>query len=230
MDRAEALLGEAEELARRCQLELVDIPLGWGLVDYHRGRWPEARTRLRQALELSRRLGEPWWKAQCLEALGRLYLELDEPAELLSLAVELEELAPRLGEGSEAGFALALRGLAHSADEQIEAALAFLRKADARRLLAFVARRAAVSALRGGNAVLARDRAAIGLAAARAVHHADEAVLCRAVLSEALFQNGQLAAAREELLELRRDARRQPLGALAQQAIDRLRQRWGGER
>ena len=235
MDRAEALLVEAEDLAGRCQLSLVDLPLGWGLVEQHRGRWTEADRCLRHALQLSRQLGEPWWRAQCVEALARMQIERDEFGEIEALAAEMEEVVPKLGEGSEAAFAQSLRALAAQARSDAEAtagveqALASLRRADARRALAFVARRAAVVALRQGDLATARPWAAQALQEARDLQHADEMVLCRAVLCEAFFQLPDTPAAQEELLELRKEARCHPLGALARQALERLRRRWGGK-
>jgi len=239
--RAEALLGEARELAERLQLQSVDLSLGWGLLEHYRGNWDLARQNLEMALSLARSSREQWLRAQCLGSLGRFLLEREDYASVQTVANELEEVASRLGEGADGPFAQALKALAShhqratvDGEGEVLRVMQLLLRLDARRIHAFVSRRAALEALRRGRYPSAQRLAQSALESALVVEHPSETARARAVLVEATFLLGQPELAQEELRLLRKESTH-PMGQsrvcrAAQEDLQRLIRRWGSLR
>ena len=231
--RAEAYLEEAQELSARSHLQLVDLEMGWGLLAQHHGQYSKAQQHFEQALQLARHRQEHWWRGQCLVALGRFLLEIEDYSAVVAVADELEELAATVGEGSDRLVARALRALVQLASSpagtpgELKQILHELDQLDACRLLAFLARSAAQEWLRQGRAELALELSGQALEAAQRVGFTSERVLALALQVECRRLLGELDSAQELLRELRKVARSGDLSWVAQDRMQRLLLRWG---
>jgi DNA-binding SARP family transcriptional activator/predicted ATPase len=231
--RAETLLLEGRELAERAGIEVVDLPWGLGLLAQGAGRDEEARLELEQAVNLARAQGDSWAASQCLVRLGMLAVERRDHAEVVCRCQELEAVAARLGEGSEAAVAGSLRALAMrqtdpdpSAAESLEASLAALRAADAKGALAFALQRAAEIEFSEGRTAAAAERAGQALASAETVGRKGQIARARKLLAEIALSTGALAEARGQLrAALSLDRPLGTLGARLRHEIDALKRR-----
>ncbi len=115
MPRAEALLLEAKSLAGRVGMELIDIPMGLGIVRHFGGDRDEAERYLRRALRMARRERDHFRACECLTYLVMLELEAGAPDRALAHCRELAPVAAKLKQGSEAPFARALDAFARYA-------------------------------------------------------------------------------------------------------------------
>ncbi len=195
LPRAEALLGEARDLATEIELEVIDIPWGLGLLRAHGGEGETAAFELRRAVEIARREGDHWSESQCLLRLAMIELDRGRPDGTLALCEELRPVAAKLGEGSEGPAAAALEALARravgsAAEESLEAALDRLRTIDTKGLIAYAQNVAARQDLAAGRAEAARRRAEEALAAASAVGKASEVALAHSTLARATAAAG----------------------------------------
>lgn len=226
LPRAEALLAEAQQLAERCHLHLIDLPLGRGLVEHHQGRLGEARHHFEQGIELARARNNPWWRAQGLACLARLLLEMEDYADLEPVVQELGEV----GEGTDSQLARALLELVQyargGAAQGVLECLPSLRESC--RSLAFVARNAAQLALRRAQPEQGLAWATQALEAAGTVQHPSETARARAVWIEAAYLLGQLGPAQEELRLLRKEIASGRLCQAVHTDLQRLLGRWGG--
>lgn len=207
--QAETLLGEAETMAARLEIELVDIPWARGLLRQHGGEYGEARRHLEHALRLARSEQHRWAECDCLTHLAMLELEGKQPREALARCDELLPVAEKMGEGSEAPFAAALDALARymlrqsDADTRLEAALAELRAMDSNLLLAYTLTFAADIDLASGDPVAARRRAEEAAQVAERVRGRNMSVLAHALLARIARVAGPATAASHHLDVLR---------------------------
>lgn len=212
MPRAEELLLEADALARESGVEVIDVPMGLGILRYFEGDYAEATRLLEHGWRLTRRDLDHFRACECLAYLVMLQLEIDAPDRALAYCRELSVVAAKFQEGSEAPFADALRALARyrlvgeEASEELERTLDGLRRMNASRKLAYVLTSAADVDLRAGRVVRSRDRAAEALEAARLVDHRSGIVLAAAALVRALLALDDSDAARQRLDWLREKA------------------------
>jgi DNA-binding SARP family transcriptional activator len=207
--QAETLLGEAETMAARLHIELVDIPWARGLLRKFGGEPEEARRQLEDALRLARSEQHRWAECDCLTHLAMLELEGNQPLEALARCQELLPVAAKMGEGSEAPFAAALDALARymlrqpDADASLEAALAELRSIDSNLLLAYTLNFAADIDLASGDPVAARRRAEEAARVAGRVRGRNMSVLAHALLARIARAAGPAAAVSHHLDVLR---------------------------
>lgn len=232
--RAEALLLEARELAERCAIDVVEVHWGLGLVAAAAGRGDEARHELERALELARASEDAWVASQCLIRLAALALERGDSADCERRCAELDELSARLGEGAERPTAACLRALdaltrgRPEAQERLEAALAQLRAADSKGMLAEVLCRAAALDLAAGRGDRAAARAAEALDCATAVGRRGQIASARLASARVALARGDREAARAHLVAAADEDR--PVGTLGgalRDAIRRLERQLG---
>ncbi|WP_088889334.1 AAA family ATPase [Leptolyngbya ohadii] len=202
MSRAEALLIEAQTLAARVGLELIDIPCGMGCVRRHAADFTAARSLLQQAWHMAQAEQDHWRECACLTYLAMTELEADDPIAAITYSVELATVATKIsGEGSERAFAAALDALARYLLDQPEArvllkqALSALQQLDSQRMLAYALTFAAEVDLKHHRTELAIDRAEAAFRAAQLVDHPSETALAAVTLIRGKLQSGDRQSA-----------------------------------
>ncbi len=204
LPQAEALLLEAQALARRLGIEPDAIADAMGMLRAHRGAFEEADSLFRRARMTARRDGDRVSEYLALEHLVTLDFERGRIGQCEGACAELLAIAGKLREGSELPFAralLALCGLARGnmADlDAFEAALAELRIADSKHRLAFICSCAARHFVSLGDFARARSFGEEALAAATAIRRPSDMAVAQAVLARVAAHTGS-AAEREEL-------------------------------
>lgn len=228
MERAEALLLEAQSLAARVDLQLIDLSAGLAWVHYHKGRYAEARAMMEQAWKQSQAEQDHW--RECLGAsyLAMLELEVGDPAAALPYCQAMAIVATRMqGEGSEGTIAAALEALANyklqraGAEVKLQQAIATLRQIDAKRMLSFVLNVAAGVDLVSQHPELAAVRAESALEAAQIKNHASETASAWAILVHSLVELKDLERATAQFEALYPHIDRRELSAYAQVWFDR---------
>lgn len=178
MPRAEALLLEAQSLAARVGIEMMDIASGLGIVRYYAADFTAARSLLQQAWRMAQAEQEHWRACICLKYLAMLELEATDSTTALTYSQAMAIVAGQMGgEGSEGAIAAALTALAHylnqplSAADPLEQAIAHLRRLDDQRMLAYTLAFAAEMDLQQDRVDTAIARAEAAIAAARIVEY-----------------------------------------------------------
>lgn len=162
---AEALVREAQAMARRHGKEPDGIADTLGMLRLQQGAVDEAAALFEQARDAARRDGERGNEFMALEHLTKLEIRRGNCARARLLAAELQSLAERFRSGSELPFARVVDALCRSAEggvtaeADLEAALASLAAADAKHRLAFALNEAACLDLRNNRPERARERA-----------------------------------------------------------------------
>ncbi|MCI0434116.1 MAG: AAA family ATPase [Gemmatimonadetes bacterium] len=199
LPQAEALLDEAETIATRLAIELVDIPWARGLLRQYSGDYDDAVRHFTRALGIARTEQHRWGECDCLTHLTMLDLETGQPRRALERCAVLRSVAEKMGEGSEAPFAAALEALARhalredDAASKLDAALAELRRIDSNLLLAYTLTFAAEVDLQGGDTAAAEQKADAALSAARRVGGRNMSVLANTLLVRVAREQGQTA-------------------------------------
>lgn len=197
MERAEALLLEAQSLTERLGLDTFEVPCGLGCVGRYRGRYQEARPSLSRAAHIARNLEDHWRTFLCLSYSVMLELEAGNANAALTHSQELKAVAAQLGEGSEQATAFAYEALSQywlqqsDTEQTIEAAIESLRQMDAQRILAYVLTSAAETDLEQGRTEQAISRCQAAMEAAQAVDQSNEVAFARATLIKGYLASGQ---------------------------------------
>lgn len=174
MNQAEAVLLEAQTLAKRLGLVLVDIPIGLACVKRYRGRYDEAYALLRQTLKLTQNRKDMIRQGYSLGYLAMTGWDSGDAQRTDAQA--LLELAHHLPRGSDGAFAEALLALDDYAISPAEVtaldqAIDQLNQLDAQRKLAFVASHACEVAIASSQPDRAQHFAAISHQAAQRANH-----------------------------------------------------------
>jgi DNA-binding SARP family transcriptional activator len=210
LPQAAAMIDQARELAGPSGEDQMELVYAMGVLDHYRGETERAIASLERALVLTERRAIQWEVCDCHIRLGIIDLERGAYREVRARCETLIPLAARMGgdadgTGSESAVAAALDALARAglgeatAGQALEAALAGLRTADAKGILAFALNLAAELDLAAGELARAAARAGQALAAAEAVGRTSQITLARAVLAQAAHAGGDDAAARAHL-------------------------------
>ena len=203
-DRAGQLLEDAALAAQSVRAEVPDILLGRGLLCIFHGDVAGAREQLGTLARLARELGDHWRETEAMFSLCRLALELGEPEEALRLAEAVLPVAEKMPEGDEPALArgllaLALLRLGRGGEEQFRAAVAELRRNEARfRLSQLLLLHADLDLAQGrlqDAAAHAEEVGRLGGEASLGFRHSRAHVL----LAELALAGGDRAAAREQL-------------------------------
>ncbi len=229
MARAEALLSEAQLLAARVGLDLIDIPCGMGCVRRHAADFTTARSLLQQAWHKAQAEQDHWRECACLTYLTMTELEANNPIAAITYAAELATVAAKIsGEGSEGAFAAVLDALARYAIGQADAevmlaqALSALRQMDSQRMLAYTLTFAADIDLKYHRTELAIARAEAAFRAAQMVDHPSEMALAEATLIRGILQQGDHKTALQSLKNLQQTTNLYGVSARARGAIQQL--------
>lgn len=230
MPRAEALLLEAQSLAARVGLEIIDISCGLGCVRRHAADFAGARPLLEKAWRMAQAEQDHWRECACLTYLAMTELEAGKPTAAIAHCQELATVAAKIsGEGSEGSFAVVLNSLANYVMGQsdaaaIEQALSTLRQIDANRMLAYSLTFAAEIDLDNHRIELAIARAQEALQAAQIVDCSSEIALAWVALIRGMLILGKPQCALELFQDLQRQIDRRTLSTRALTAIDCLAQ------
>jgi hypothetical protein len=231
MERAEALLLEAQSLAARVDLQITDLYAGLACVYYHKGCYVEARVSMERAWQQSQAEQDHW--RECIHAsyLAMLELEVGDPTAALPYCQEMAIIAAKIqGEGSEGVIAAALKALANyklqkaGAEVDLKQAIATLRQIDAKRMLSYVLNVAAEVDLASQRLELAAVRAEAALEVAQIRNHASETASAWAILIHSLVGLEDLERATAQFEALHRHIDRRELSAHGQVWFDRTMQ------
>ena len=219
IDRAEAVLLEAQTLADRLGLHLLDVATGLGCVERYRGHYEQARTYLERAHRLAQNQQSFVFQGHALSHLAMTGWDGHHPE--VTDAQALWALSAQLPEGSEGAFAQALLALSTYANdpgatETLAQSLHQLEQLDAQRKRVFVASHASELALAHGQRDAAQYYAAIAHQAAQVVGHPNDLAIAAAlqVLSAVTEDDQQVYRQRLQTLfmnDLRLSARAQSL-------------------
>jgi DNA-binding SARP family transcriptional activator len=210
LPQAAAMIDEARGLAGPSGDDQLELVYATGVLAHYRGETERAITSLERALVLAGRRSIQWEVCDCHIRRAIIDLERGAYPEVRARCETLIPLAARMGgdadgTGSESAVAGALDALARTglgeaeAGPALEAALAGLRTADAKGILAFALNLAAELDLAAGELARASARAGQALAAAEAVGRTSQITLARAVLAQAAHAGGDDAAASAHL-------------------------------
>jgi tetratricopeptide (TPR) repeat protein len=222
IDRAEAVLLEAQSLAERVDASIPDIPYGLGCVCRFRGDLHTARQFLTNAYQIASTIPA---QSTSLIMLTMVNLEVGAVEAAIAHCQDLITLTKEMGEGSEAPFARALHALAHyilnpeNALPALESAIQELHIIDAPRKLAYVLSGVAEIDLTRGRTEQALAYAAAACQSAHVVDHPSDVVLACSLWIQALIATQQLDTARQELHQLYQDVSLQELSARSAKAI-----------
>jgi DNA-binding SARP family transcriptional activator/predicted ATPase len=229
MVRAEALLLEAQTLAERIDLELLDLFSGLGCIERHRGNYDHAREQFQRHWHRARAEQDHWREVFSLSYLAMTDLEAGQPASAILHATEMARVANQIqGEGSEGAIAAALLALAHyqlnspDASTRLDQALTQLQQLDAQRMMSYILTGAALVDIRCDRPDLALRRATAALAAAQTLEHPSEIALAWAVVVHSQWNRGDRDRARSTWNTLVQQVDRSTLSALATTILDQV--------
>lgn len=187
---ADAMLMEAQALAKRKRLRHYAIPAALGMLRFHENRLDEATDLFRDARTLARSAGDRLSEFQANEYLAMIELERGDALSAKRHCAALIDIGGKLREGSERPFAHALDALCdyalHDDPAALEAALRDLRTADAKHRLAYVLTRTALIDVERQRPQAAIAHASEALAYAEALDRPTELMLAHAALAHAL--------------------------------------------
>ena len=218
IEKARALTDEAERLAERCGIEVVEIELTRGLLARFDGNTEEAVTRLARCLELVRKRKELWRGIVALTHLIMVHLEANQRQGVAELCQELLEASSRLGPGSEGPVARCFLALCEENEKAMGLALEELQTVDNRRMLAFCSR---LSYAVFGNRLWLEQ----AYKSAISVEDVSEQALAGTHLAQLELKDGDRDQARQLFLELR-ELPSDQLSHRALEALTRLGRSW----
>ena len=207
--QAEALLLEARALTERSGESAWAVFDGVGLLRLHAGALDEAKAAFEEAWTLAKRRGNRLQEFMSLEHLVMVSIHRGDPSEACEHAKQLAAIGEKLREGSEGPLGRAMLALCRyqkgDTDHRValEEALQDLRDVDAKQRLAFVLTQAAAVESERGDLESAAARAAEAEAIGRILQQPSESALARAVLLRIAREQGDEAAVRDQINELR---------------------------
>jgi tetratricopeptide (TPR) repeat protein len=207
--QAEALLLEARALTERSGESAWAVFDGVGLLRLHAGALDEAKAAFEEAWAIAKKRGDRLHEFMALEHLVMVSIHRRDPDEACQHAKELAAIGEKLREGSERPLGRAMLALCRyqkgETDHRpaLEEALQELRDVDAKQRLAFVLTQAAAIESERGELESAAARAAEAEAIGRILQQPSESALARAVLLRIAREQGDKAAMRDQMKELR---------------------------
>jgi DNA-binding SARP family transcriptional activator len=202
---AQAMYKEAQALASLAGVRILSVEACGGLLCAHAGETEQALALSNGALALSRSSEDRWMEFECLRCIVQIELEVGRPVEALRRCAELLDVAPKLGEGSEAPVARALAALCkfccggQGTSTHLEDSIAELRSIDAKGMLAYVLILAAERDVETGQLDAGERRAHEALGAAQIVSRKSQMTLARMVLARVAQARNDSEAARRLL-------------------------------
>jgi hypothetical protein len=227
--RAEVLIEEASEAFGR-DAQVLDVFWTRGLLRHFNGDSENAVADLARAVTLAANAELNWEQCDCLMRLALIEIERRRPADALPWCARLAAVASKMSDGYERPVAATMTALAHKAlgragsAEEVTAALADLRAADAMSVLSTALNLSAEMTLEAGETAAAEAFAREALEAATVVQHKSQLVIARALLARLAGAAAEPAAARDHLDAVAGDlAEPRLVSARARAAVDTAR-------
>jgi len=203
LNQADAMLMEAQSLAKRQRVSHHALPAALGMLRFHENRLAEAEELFKEARTLCKSSGDRINEFLTNEYLVMIDLEQGHYESARSRCTALVDIGEKLREGSEAPCARALLGLCDYALEdqstELEAGIEALRIADAKHRLAYVLTRAALVDIERDRPRRALERGTEALACAEILERGTDRLLAHAVLLLAFHALGDEAASSAQL-------------------------------
>jgi hypothetical protein len=221
VERAREFLDEAERLAAKLNLRVIELDWGKALTARWDGDLDAAHTMTSRAVELARLRKDRWREFECLVWLAKINLERDRPDDVGVDCQGITDVIRRIGD-QRAPIGEALDALAHyrqadaSAQRKLDDALTRLRAFDDKANLAYVLNEYAAAQLQRGDCDRARILAQESLAAAAAVRRTTELAVSNALLLAAGLAADDNVSSAKHLAQLSSLGNGQPLSARAQ--------------
>jgi class 3 adenylate cyclase len=222
--RALILIREAESIAARLHLEIVELEWAHAHVSRWSGELASAREHITHAVRIAKLRGEPWREIDCLIWSAKISLELKELDSVFGSCKAIDEISVRL-EKTPSPVANALRTLAQMSSDpkraaSLEESLSSLRDLDDKANIAYVLNFGALHELMRERHIAAQAFAAEALAAARAVRRTTEIVVASTTLGRALSAQGDRLAGIACLRQLASDCNFAVMSARARVAVE----------
>lgn len=207
LGQAEALLLEANAMARRSGVESAGMLHAAGMLRLHEGKVEEAAGLFERAQSLARARGDRVSEFQVLDHRLLLELERGNTDAALPLAEELLEIGQKLRGGSEAPCAAVMLDVARQAagkdaQSEFERDVAQLREVDAKQHLLHALLQMAALDLRQARTGHAAARATEALQLAELLQRPTDAAAARLLLLQAAEANGDMRAAKQQVAAL----------------------------
>lgn len=229
MCRAEALLLEAQALAERVDLELIDVLSGLGMVYRHNGAYENARLLFHRHWQMAQSEQDHWQEVLALSYLIMTELDAGNPAAALPYCHELMRVAEQIkGDGSEGATAAALLALTRyqlreaGAEMALAEAIATLQQVDNKRMLSYVLIGAAMVDLSSDRPELAATRAELAQRTAYTLNHPSEMTLASALGIQSALACGDRSRVAADWTALLQQCDRPNLSALACTLLDQV--------
>ena len=198
--QADAMLMEAEALAKNQRVNHPSLPAGLGLLRFYENELDEAENLLEEARTLYKLEGDRVAEFGAVEHLMMIDLERGDRERAATRTRQLLELGEKLREGSEGPYSRAIAGFCTYAsggeDAALEAGLEELRVVDAKHRLAYTLLKVAQMEVEQGHHEKAAARATEALGYATLLRRATEMALARMILARTCRAAGDAAAAR----------------------------------
>ncbi|MCB9933535.1 MAG: AAA family ATPase [Planctomycetes bacterium] len=207
LGQAEALLLEANAMARRSGVESAGMLHAAGMLRLHEGKVEEAAGLFERAQSLARARGDRVSEFQVLDHRLLLELERGNTDAALPLAKELLEIGQKLRGGSEAPCAAVMLDVARQAagqdaQSEFERDVAQLREVDAKQHLLHALIQMAALDVRQARTGQAAARATEALQLAELLQRLTDAAAARLLLLQAAEANGDTRAAKQQVAAL----------------------------
>ncbi len=187
MAQADAMLMEADALAKRNRVSHPALPAGLGMLRLHENRLDEAENLLEEARTLYKLAGDRVAEFGAIEHLMMIDLERGDRDRAATRARQMVELGEKLREGSEGPYSRAIAGFCQYASggtaDALEEGLQELRVVDAKHRLAYTLVKVAQMEMGQGLCKQAAERATEALEYAALLRRATEMALARHILA-----------------------------------------------
>jgi DNA-binding SARP family transcriptional activator len=231
LQRARTVLEEAQALAERLDLRVVELMWGAALLARADGALDAGSAHLNDAVRQARAIGDHWREYQCLVWLATVDFERGAYLQVTRLASAIVVAARRMGY-SGAPYAEVISAIASLRLTGGDAracgfeGLDALRQADDKRHLCYALNAVALICLDCGDSERASVHAREALEAAKVLDSPTGKIVATAMLVEAALAGSEMESARSLLASLRELLATKPISPSSQAALQRIHERY----